>query len=115
MQNEELYPELIDYIYDYQCKFMNADEFIISGKFRHVPKDSGGTYLMLAKSKLNSPEDDRIKSMLADGFDAFQSKVVSRIYEQHKHELALNLCPKCGKIARKPMAKQCRFCFYDWH
>ena len=26
-----------------------------------------------------------------------------------------NNCPKCGKLARTPKAKQCRYCFYNWH
>jgi len=58
---------------------------------------------------------EMVKQMLADGFDAFKNRVVNRIYAEHKHELRLNLCPSCGKIARTPLAKQCRFCFYSWH
>lgn len=26
-----------------------------------------------------------------------------------------NNCPKCGKLAITPQAKQCRFCSYNWH
>lgn len=27
----------------------------------------------------------------------------------------INRCPKCSKIARTPKAKQCPWCFHDWH
>ena len=60
----------------------------------------------------DSPE---VKEALAGGFEAFRKKVAERIFTEHKTEINLNCCPNCGKIARTPMAKQCRFCLFDWH
>jgi hypothetical protein len=27
----------------------------------------------------------------------------------------LNCCPKCDALAKTPKARQCRYCFHDWH
>jgi hypothetical protein len=24
-------------------------------------------------------------------------------------------CPRCGRLAKTPKARQCRFCYHDWH
>lgn len=37
------------------------------------------------------------------------------LWEKYKDKIDLNNCPKCGKTARTPKAKQCRFCRHDWH
>ncbi len=60
-------------------------------------------------------DDPGIQAMIADGFDVFKRRVAYRIFTEHKNEFYLNFCPKCKKIARTPQAKQCRFCFFDWH
>lgn len=41
--------------------------------------------------------------------------VATMLLVKYKDKIVLNKCPKCGKIARTPKAKQCRFCQYDWH
>lgn len=53
--------------------------------------------------------------LVTGGFEAFKIKVTTRIFNEHRNELELNLCPKCGKIARTPRARQCQFCFHTWH
>jgi len=92
MTNITLYPELIDYIYQFCDEFKTNDE-----------KSAERTILY------------KSKNMIADGYESFKKKVAERICSQHKSELGLNLCPRCNKIARTPKAKQCRFCFYAWH
>ena len=59
--------------------------------------------------------DKEIMDLISDGFDIYKIKVATRIWNVHKHQIELNLCPKCSKIARTPWAKQCRFCLNDWH
>jgi hypothetical protein len=41
-------------------------------------------------------------------------RIADRIGHEHSREL-FNHCPKCGKLARTPLARQCRYCNYDWH
>lgn len=114
-ENNELYPELIDYIYGYGGKFMTDAEKMAGKTIHYNSKGLNLTTLDFIKSKGWFSDDENIQAMIADGFDAFKYGVVLRIYGQHKNELNLNLCPRCKKIARTPQAKQCRFCFFDWH
>jgi hypothetical protein len=116
--SEELYPELIKYIFDYSGNFFLQSELIAN---KHL------TGLSKAKYGLNTPMykimqekgfislDKDVTELTRDGFNAFKIKVATRIYNEHKDKLNLNLCPKCFKIARTPLAKQCRFCFHYWH
>jgi hypothetical protein len=117
MQHENLYPELVEYIFNYEDKFMTADEMMAAGRIKIIltAEDQRERLLEGRKIKLEILTNETRKQMLADGFDAFKLRVVTRIYTQHKNELQLNLCPNCGKLARTPLAKQCRSCFYDWH
>lgn len=59
--------------------------------------------------------DEEVIRLIEGGFVKFKERVTKRIFDEHKDELVLNTCPKCGKIARTKWAQQCRFCFYDWH
>jgi hypothetical protein len=53
--------------------------------------------------------------LMQRGMDGFKRELVSRIWVNYDGDLGLNCCPQCGKVARTPWAKQCRFCFYKWH
>jgi ERCC4-related helicase len=51
-------------------------------------------------------------SCLRMDLKVFKNSGVTRIWNEHKNELALNLCPKCNKIARTHWAEECRFCLH---
>ncbi len=53
--------------------------------------------------------------LLEGGFDEFKKRVANRILDEKPDKVFINNCPQCGKLARTPKAKQCRFCGYDWH
>lgn len=59
-------------------------------------------------------ENETTLDLLKDGYDAFETKVAERIWNNHQQEVFLNNCVKCGKLARTPYAKQCRHCEYSW-
>ena len=42
-------------------------------------------------------------------------KIAEVIMHDFRDKIFLNYCPNCGKLARTPNAKQCRFCCNDWH
>lgn len=115
MEQQELYPELVDYIYYYQRKFMTKDERIASRTVLYRQPPGNEEMLAWLKARERYSDDNKIKQMIAGGYDALKIKIATRIYAEHKHELELNLCPKCGKLPRTPLAKQCRHCFYSWH
>ena len=61
--------------------------------------------------KLLCPE---IAALLRDGEEASLVSVGNRLLQEHGNGL-LNLCPRCGTLARTAQAKQCHKCFYNWH
>jgi hypothetical protein len=60
-------------------------------------------------------DDSAILQLLAGGDDQFMLNCAKRILKEKAEDVYINLCPKCGRLARTPYAKQCRHCEYDWH
>ncbi|MBP6430376.1 MAG: hypothetical protein KA319_01290 [Ferruginibacter sp.] len=118
MDNTTLYPELIDYIFEYQSKFMTKNEKAAQWHGFAMEKSENGSnkslYNFFKERNLIS-FDKEVLALLKFGFKDFKEKVATRIFKEHKDELELNTCPKCNKIARTTLAKQCRFCHHDWH
>lgn len=112
-----MYTELINYIYEYCNNFKNelekqaAKHYVASIGFSDK-KDSPNYQNFFDKDLSNNPE---VLKLLEDGFFAFKMKTAERIFRDHQHELKLNLCPVCERVARTPKARQCRFCGHDWH
>jgi len=118
MEKEKLYPELIDYIFGYQSKFKTNNENSAERHWFAMGKSDNGnnkSFYNYFKERNLVSEDKEVLALLELGFNNFKEKVATRIFNEHKDELELNLCPKCFKIARTPLAKQCRFCYHDWH
>jgi len=65
--------------------------------------------------KIFFTKDPDVLLLAKDGYKVFVLRTGSRIFAEHGDEISLNLCPKCGRLARTPSAKQCRHCFHDWH
>lgn len=71
---------------------------------------------------LNSPkieemygfQDPKTNALVKLGREELKRKIASRILAEHRDEV-INNCPRCGKLARTPKAKQCRYCGFDWH
>ncbi|RFS20120.1 hypothetical protein DVR12_20605 [Chitinophaga silvatica] len=113
---DTLYPELKDYIYYYCGRFMTEDEAMARKTASHYNLETESeTMLTMMKEKGWISDEPKILSMIEDGKEALKERIIRRIWEEHQHELNLNLCPACSKITRTPKAKQCRFCFHDWH
>ena len=53
--------------------------------------------------------------LASGGFQAFVLRTGERMMRDHQEKIALNCCPQCGRLARTPTARQCRFCRHDWH
>ena len=115
METATLYPELMEYIYQYADQFKTANEKLAAKTALYRREALNEKVLRLLKTKGWYSDDNVIREMIADGYESFKRKVAQRIYDEHKDELELNLCPKCNKITRTPESKQCRFCYHDWH
>lgn len=117
MENKELYPELADYIFNFCGKYFWEKEKLANRHLTTLLKSDGVNTAMykVAQQRGWISSDPAVLELAKNGFEEYKRKVTERIFNEHKDELELNLCPKCGKIARTPRAKQCRFCLHDWH
>ncbi|MCI0639926.1 MAG: hypothetical protein L0Y72_19305 [Gemmataceae bacterium] len=60
--------------------------------------------------------DNQMHAALADGLSTFLLRVEPRIRDAlSSGSLKVNRCPRCAKISRTPMARQCFWCGHDWH
>jgi hypothetical protein len=117
MKNEEAYPELLLYIWDYCGRYMTKHEQAASIHNRAAERLEFGNKIGFHKyqhQENDISKDENVLKLLANGYENFKVTVSTRIWNEHKGELELNLCPKCNKIARTPDAKQCRFCSHSW-
>lgn len=116
---KDLYPELIDYVFQHCWKFFNdleqkaINHHAATIKFKDWPDINHPKLIEIRERNLTTDED--ALALLENGYIEFIINTSTRIYMEHKHEIYFNLCPKCSKIARTPKAQQCRFCLHDWH
>lgn len=59
-------------------------------------------------------DDPAILQLLTAGEDKFMLNCAERILKENSEMVYLNFCPECGRLARTPFAKQCRYCKHDW-
>jgi hypothetical protein len=115
--------EIIDYIQEYLIKYyshlMTRDEYTafrhldILYKWRHKADDFPG--IISAKEKGWISTDPNVLELVKDGRNIFLKNTATRIFNDNRDKIFLNNCPKCGKLARTPRAKQCPHCFHTWH
>ena len=118
MENEELYPELREYIFKYCGKTFWIKQRLGEMHLKNlVDAVQNVNYLMykILTQGGDTLRDKNISELTNDSYEAYKQRITERIFTECKDELELNLCPQCDKIARTPWAKQCKFCFHDWH
>ena len=65
------------------------------------------------KKKEKLEKRPEIVILLSADLSSFGAIVCERFLEEHREIIAR--CPRCEKLLRTPRAKQCRWCFHDWH
>jgi len=58
--------------------------------------------------------DPIVLDLIKNGAEEFYKKTANRIVNDNGEIELFNNCPNCGKLARTPKAKQCRFCENKW-
>ncbi len=58
--------------------------------------------------------EPEILILIENGTKVFYERTATRILIEHREDIFINNCKKCGKLARSPQAKQCRHCGYKW-
>lgn len=112
-------PDLVKYIMVYYSHFMKENE---AAAFKHAMatkkiefSENSEKMKELIERKYEVPDNKEVLDLLKDGSDQFYVNTATRILEENKDSIFLNNCPQCGRLARTPLAKQCRFCGYGWH
>ena len=67
------------------------------------------------KHRPQSPAEEEALRRANDRFSFFIERTGERILAECRNRVFLNRCPRCGRVARTPTAKQCRYCRHDWH
>lgn len=60
-------------------------------------------------------DDPAVLDLTREGSEAFLHHTAERILADHADKIHINRCPRCGKVARTPKARQCWSCMFDWH
>ena len=58
--------------------------------------------------------DQETLGLLNNGYDEFKRISAEKILREQGDKVFVNNCPKCGRLARTPFAKQCRHCGHSW-
>jgi len=96
----ELYPELIDYIFRYHRQYFTDIEkkalnhYSATKKFKDWP-DSHPKIVELKTKNLTTDED--ALNLLKNGYSQMVINIATRIYNEHKNDLKFNFCPNAIK------------------
>ncbi|WP_172278760.1 hypothetical protein [Chryseobacterium sp. LAM-KRS1] len=73
-------------------------------------------YSFMSFSDIQTGDLGELKSDESSEYDheKIRLNVATRIISEYPEKVFFNNCPKCGKLARTPKAKQCRYCKYRW-
>ena len=112
--------ETVKYILDYFSHLLTAEENMafkhtLSAYYLNNSTSDNALLTRIYREKGWLTSDQSVLDLLKDGYDNFELKMANRIVSENPDKVFFNYCPKCGKLARTPFAKQCRFCGHDWH
>lgn len=106
--------ETIHYIITYFSNLMTHHEKLALKSYMFKTSDNPKMKrILIEKNGISS--DPEITSLLQNGYDEFEFKIVQRIMAETPEKIFFNNCPQCNRLARTPHAKQCRYCGYSWH
>lgn len=108
--------EKIHYIITYFSNLITDNEKLALKYQMYMSKSSDNIIMrnmMTEKGWINN--DPETLDLLKQGYEEFERNVVKRILTETPELVFFNNCPQCGKLARTPNAKQCRYCSYSWH
>jgi hypothetical protein len=114
----DIQPEVIDYLFSHYTHLMTLAE-----------KDAHRNFKLDARLQSNPPTSKEymsgmyslqiyslaVKELMINGWDTFRLNWTRRVLNWEADKIVINRCEKCEKLARTPLARQCRFCGYDWH
>jgi hypothetical protein len=110
--------DLVRYLIDYCQEWMLPEE---RKALRRISLTEEAKEMLQKVIRLNQQHDklygfndEKTNELLKVGENRLEEIIAKRILDR-EHPLILNKCPKCNKLARTALAKQCRYCQHDWH
>jgi hypothetical protein len=109
--------ELIDYIIDHYSGLLSTKEKAAQKHYHATLKTDNISDSPLREMMLRQwgTKDKETLDLLDNGYEEFKRLSANKILREHKDKIFVNNCPKCGRLARTPLSKQCRHCRHDWH
>lgn len=109
--------EYIDYVIKHCQSYHREEEKRALRRYdwdQHTATEEENALITVKEEKLFGFQDHKANELFLMGKESLWEHIAKRILAEHGEEI-INLCPKCGALARTPLAKQCRSCFHDWH
>ena len=106
------------YIVTYYSSLMSEDEKLAWKHHSSILKlenNDNPKTIEIYKKKGWISEESEVLKLLEKGYDNFELETAKKILERYPEQIFLNKCQMCEKLARTPLAKQCRFCGNTWH
>ena len=109
--------ELIDYLITHYSILLSFEEKAAQKHHLATLKSDYAKNPKLKEIILNrwSAKDEVALSLLDNGYEEFKRKAAEKIIREQSDKIFINNCPNCGRLARTPLAKQCRHCGQNWH
>ncbi|MFC0513986.1 hypothetical protein ACFFGT_07250 [Mucilaginibacter angelicae] len=110
--------EEVNYIISYFSNLIDRREAIAlshhfySAEVKSAPDNSSKRDWLIKKEKMT--DDPEILKLLDAGYEQLRLSAAENVLKNHPGKVFFNCCKICGKLARTPRAKQCRFCGHDW-
>ena len=103
------------YVLNHCTDEMTAEEREVVSYFRMLQKSGNSSGKLSSKllEKAHQMSTSSNEELINLGEAKFYQLLRDRVLERNPS--VVNRCPSCGKVARTPNAKQCPWCFYDWH
>ena len=118
MRLAEMTDELKKYLLEHCRKWMLREEICalrrigISQRGEEVARKSAIVDINIEKTF--GFNDEKTNKLVALGEEQMEHKIAERLLLDSGDEI-INNCPQCGRLARTPKARQCRYCGHDWH
>jgi hypothetical protein len=113
-----------EYVLRYYAHLMTEQEFLAQRHLFGTVKATHGRSDEAAQAKARVKpgpfrellsNDPEVLNLSREGSERFLLRTAERIFNDHRDKIVLNCCPKCDALAKTPKARQCRYCFHDWH
>ena len=104
---------LTAYVLNHCREFMLPEESDVLTYFRLIQ----ATVHLASSSRhmleFNMRRNEKTAALIDLGEQVAYEKIRDLVLERDPS--LVNRCPSCGKVARTPKARQCQWCFFDWH